>query len=230
VAGAREKALQAAQALRRFYDRASRELTVEEIQLGLVEITHARRTEETESPALMLPRRSELSARTPRQAQYLQHMRDFDITFCVGPAGTGKTFLAVAAAVDALRGVEQRFEIEALRSAKDHFVARIAGVTGREAAEKLRNLELYIPRARLPAIEEDDTFYHADLVGLDVMTPDGVQVGTVHALLNFGAGDIIDIVPVGGGDHLMLPFNEQLVPKIDLAAKRIVVVLPAETE
>jgi len=102
VAGSKERAAQAAQALRRFYDRASRELTVEEIQLGLVEIAHARRTEETESPALMLPRRSELSARTPRQAQYLQHMRDFDITFCVGPAGTGKTFLAVAAAVDAL--------------------------------------------------------------------------------------------------------------------------------
>src|SRR5258706_2827938 len=102
VAGPRERAAQAAQALRRFYDRASRELTVEEIQLGLVEIAHARRTEETESPALMLPRRSELSARTPRQAQYLQHMRDFDITFCVGPAGTGKTFLPAAAAVDAL--------------------------------------------------------------------------------------------------------------------------------
>ena len=50
----------------------------------------------------MIPRRSELTARTPRQAQYLQQMRNFDITFCVGPAGTGKTFLAVAAAVDAL--------------------------------------------------------------------------------------------------------------------------------
>jgi len=50
----------------------------------------------------MIPRRTELTARTPRQAQYLMQMRDFDITFCVGPAGTGKTFLAVAAAVDAL--------------------------------------------------------------------------------------------------------------------------------
>src|SRR5207237_4164595 len=64
--------------------------------------THARKAVETESPVLMLPRRSELTARTPRQAQYLQQMRGFDITFCVGPAGTGKTFLAVAAAVDAL--------------------------------------------------------------------------------------------------------------------------------
>ena len=102
IAGPREKAAQAAQALRRFYEQAVRDLTVEEIQLGLVEIAHARKGEETEAPALMLPRRSELTARTPRQAQYLQQMRTFDITFCVGPAGTGKTFLAVAAAVDAL--------------------------------------------------------------------------------------------------------------------------------
>jgi len=122
------------------------------------------------------------------------------------------------------------FEIEALRAAKDHFVARIAGVNDRDAAEKLRNIELYIPRARLPKIEETDTFYHADLVGLDAVTPDGARVGTVHALHNFGAGDIIEIAPAGGGDPLMLPFNETTVPKIDVAARQIVVVPPAETE
>jgi 16S rRNA processing protein RimM len=104
------------------------------------------------------------------------------------------------------------FEIEALRAAKDHFVARIAGVNDRDAAEKLRNIELYIPRARLPKIEEADTFYHADLVGLDAITPDGARVGTVHALHNFGAGDIIEIAPAEGGDPLMLPFNETTVP------------------
>jgi phosphate starvation-inducible PhoH-like protein len=102
ISGPRDKALHAAQALRRFYEQASRDLTVEEIQLGLVEISHARRGDETDAPALMIPRRTELTARTPRQAQYLQNMRGNDITFCVGPAGTGKTFLAVAAAVDAL--------------------------------------------------------------------------------------------------------------------------------
>ena len=122
------------------------------------------------------------------------------------------------------------FEIEALRAAKDHFVARIAGVNDRDAAEKLRNIELYIPRARLPKIEEADTFYHADLVGLDAVTPEGARVGTVHALHNFGAGDIIEIAPAGGGDPLMLPFNETTVPKIDVAARQIVVVPPAETE
>lgn len=122
------------------------------------------------------------------------------------------------------------FEIEALRAAKDHFVARIAGVSDRDAAEKLRNIELYIPRARLPKIEEADTFYHADLVGLDAITPDGARVGTVHALHNFGAGDIIEIAPAEGGDPLMLPFNETTVPKIDVAARQVVVVPPVETE
>ena len=107
VAGPRQKVDQAAAALRRFYDHAGREeLGIEDIQLGLIEISHTRRVPEkepsVESPGLLLPRRSELTARTPRQAEYLQNMRNFDITFCVGPAGTGKTFLAVAAAVDAL--------------------------------------------------------------------------------------------------------------------------------
>jgi 16S rRNA processing protein RimM len=87
-----------------------------------------------------------------------------------------------------------------------------------------------VPRDRLPPIEEPDTFYHADLVGLDVVATDGAQIGTVHALHNFGAGDIIEIMPLGSGEPMMLPFNEMTVPKIDLAAKQIVVVPPAEIE
>jgi phosphate starvation-inducible PhoH-like protein len=107
ISGPKEKAVQAARALRRFYDEASRDLSVEDIQLGLVQISHARggkRGAEAgiATPTLMIPRRAELTARTPRQAQYLEQMRTCDITFCMGPAGTGKTFLAVAAAVDAL--------------------------------------------------------------------------------------------------------------------------------
>ncbi len=102
ISGPKEKAAQAAQALRRFYGEATRDLTVEDIQLGLVEIAHPKRKADPDSPPLMIPRRQELTARTPRQAQYLQQMRGNDITFCIGPAGTGKTFLAVAAAVEAL--------------------------------------------------------------------------------------------------------------------------------
>ncbi len=64
----------------------------------------------------------------------------------------------------------RRFEIEAARPAKDHLVARIAGVGDRDAAEKLRNLDLFVPRDRLPPIEDADTYYHADLIGLAAVT------------------------------------------------------------
>src|SRR4051812_18860186 len=91
ITGGREKVDHAAQALRRFYDRSGKEeIDVEDIQLGLVEIAHKRTGDEADSPALLIPRRTELTARTPRQAAYLQNMRSSDITFCVGPAGTGK--------------------------------------------------------------------------------------------------------------------------------------------
>lgn len=124
----------------------------------------------------------------------------------------------------------RRFEIEALRAVKDQFVARIAGIADRDTAEALRNTDLYVPRDRLPKIVEADTFYHADLIGLSAVTADGAQIGTVHALHNFGAGDIIEIMPPGGGEPVMLPFNNATVPKIDLAAKQIVVMPPAEIE
>ncbi len=125
---------------------------------------------------------------------------------------------------------KRRFEIEALRPGKDFLVARLKGIDNRTAAEALRNTDLFVPRDRLPPIEEAETFYHADLIGLDVLTPDGAQIGVVHALHNFGAGDIIEIMPVGSGEPLMLPFTDAVVPKIDLAAKQIVVVRPAEIE
>jgi 16S rRNA processing protein RimM len=119
--------------------------------------------------------------------------------------------------------------IEHLRPDKDHWVARLAGVNDREAAEVLTNLELFVPRERLPPIEEPDTFYHADLVGLVAVTAEGATIGTVAAVHNFGAGDIIEIAPSSGGAPLMLSFTEAAVPKVDLQAKRIVVVPPPIT-
>ena len=112
----------------------------------------------------------------------------------------------------------RRFEIEALRPAKDHFVARLAGVPDRDAAEKLTNIKLYVSRDRLPPIEDDETFYHADLIGLAAVTPDGAALGKVTAILNFGAGDLVEIKPAGGGEPLMVPFTDAAVPEIDMAA------------
>ena len=124
----------------------------------------------------------------------------------------------------------QRFTIEALRPAKDHFVARLAGVGDRTAAEKLTNIKLYVSRDRLPPVEDDETFYHADLVGLAAVTPDGVALGTVTAVHNFGAGDLIEIKPAAGGESLLVPFTDAAVPEIDIAAGRIVVVPLIGTE
>ena len=121
------------------------------------------------------------------------------------------------------------FTIEALRPAKDHFVARLAGVGDRDAAAALTNLKLYVTRDRLPPLGEEGVFYHADLIGLAAMTPDGTPLGTVTAILNFGAGDLVEITPASG-ESLLVPFTEAAVPEIDLDAGRMIVKPLAEAE
>jgi 16S rRNA processing protein RimM len=122
------------------------------------------------------------------------------------------------------------FEIESLRPAKDFLVARVAGVNDRAAAEALRNVELYVPRERLPAIEDEDTWYYSDLVGLFAFAAEGDKIGTVTAVHNFGAGEVIEIAPVAGGPTIMLPFTEPAVPEVNVKAGRMVVVLPSEDD
>jgi 16S rRNA processing protein RimM len=122
------------------------------------------------------------------------------------------------------------FEIESLRPAKNHLVAKLAGITSRSAAEQLTNIKLYVPRERLPAPVEADEFYHADLIGLAVVDRAGEKLGTVVAIHNFGAGDLIEVRQGEGEPTQMLPFDEATVPEIDLAAGRLVVELPAGRE
>jgi 16S rRNA processing protein RimM len=119
------------------------------------------------------------------------------------------------------------FEIEALRPAKGYLVARLRGVRDRNAAEQLTNLRLFVPRERLPPPAADE-FYHADLIGLAAVTAAGVEVGTVVAVHNFGAGDILELRPPAGGTTIMLPFTDAFVPRIDIAGGRIVVEPPEE--
>lgn len=115
--------------------------------------------------------------------------------------------------------------IEAVRPAKDVLIARLAGVRDRNAAEALTNRKLYVPRARLPAPAADE-FYHADLIGLAATTRDGAPFGTVVAVHDFGAGDLLEIKPPAGAS-LMLPFTQAVVPVVDVAGGRIVVDPPA---
>jgi 16S rRNA processing protein RimM len=123
---------------------------------------------------------------------------------------------------------KRSFEIEGVRPGKGHLVARLKGVEDRNAAERLTNVRLFVARERLPQTEADE-FYHADLVGLRVEDEDGNEVGAVIAVHNFGAGDILEIQPPEGG-AVMLPFNETVVPEVDIAGGRLVIVPPAETE
>ena len=119
------------------------------------------------------------------------------------------------------------FAIEALRPAKGYLVARLRGVRDRNAAEQLTNLRLFVPRERLPPPASDE-FYHVDLIGLAAVTAEGTEVGTVVAVHNFGAGDILELRPPAGGTTIMLPFTDAFVPRIDIAGGRIVVEPPEE--
>jgi 16S rRNA processing protein RimM len=112
----------------------------------------------------------------------------------------------------------------------DILVVRVKGVDDRDAAAKLTNQRLHIPRSALPPPEEEDEFYHADLIGLRVELQDGTLLGTVAAVLDFGAGDILEITPAGGGRAMMLPFTRAVVPVVDMKAGRLVADPPAETE
>jgi 16S rRNA processing protein RimM len=115
-----------------------------------------------------------------------------------------------------------QFEIEAVRPAKAHLVARLRGVNDRNAAERLTHLKLFIPRDRLPPPEAGE-YYHTDLIGLAAVTSAGDEVGTVVAIHDFGAGDILELRPRAGGPTLMLPFSDTYVPEVDIAGGRIVV-------
>jgi 16S rRNA processing protein RimM len=112
----------------------------------------------------------------------------------------------------------------------DILVVRVDGVGDRDAAARLTNQRLHVPRERLPALDDEDEFYHADLIGLAVETVGGDTLGRVAAVLDFGAGDILEITPAGGGRPLMLPFTKAAVPVIDIRGGRLVADPPAEVD
>jgi 16S rRNA processing protein RimM len=124
------------------------------------------------------------------------------------------------------------FRIELAGSVKDHLLARIEGVGDRDRAEALRGTRLHVERERLPEPEDEDEFYHADLIGLEAVLPDGTPFGTVVAVYDFGAGDMLELRQgaasgKAAGGTVTVPFTRAAVPVVDVKAGRITVDPPA---
>lgn len=115
---------------------------------------------------------------------------------------------------------DKSYRINITAHAKGLVIARLDGIADRTAAEALKGTKLYVPKDVLPA-PEDGEYYHADLVGLTAKTEDGEHLGTVKAIHNFGAGDIIEID--AGDDDMMIPFTANTIPVVDIENDRIVV-------
>ncbi len=126
---------------------------------------------------------------------------------------------------------KRTYRINVTAHAKGLIIARLDGIEDRDAAEALKGTRLYVPKSVLPEPGDGD-FYHADLIGLRAETEDGDRLGTVKAVHNFGAGDIIEITDESGQgkEDLMVPFTAELVPEVDLSEGRIVVAPPEVLE
>ncbi|MBX9786794.1 MAG: ribosome maturation factor RimM [Alphaproteobacteria bacterium] len=123
---------------------------------------------------------------------------------------------------------EESYRVKKVLSQKgDMLIVSLEGVYDRNYAEQMRGVELFVPRSKLPALSED-TFYHRDLIGLKVHSSRGVLLGDVHALYNFGAGDILEIKTLEGKLE-MLPFTKVCIPEIHPEEETLVLSPEGET-
>ena len=118
--------------------------------------------------------------------------------------------------------------ITTARAVKGAVIARAAGIDTRDQAEALRGLKLFIAREALPAPDEDE-FYHADLLGLILETPEGELMGKVKTIQDFGAGDLIEVQPPMGASW-WLPFTRETVPEVRLSEGKLIAIRPAEID
>jgi 16S rRNA processing protein RimM len=137
-------------------------------------------------------------------------------SFCAEPADIAT--YGPLATEDGVR----RFDITLTRPVKSGFAARLSGVNDKEAADALRGTRLYAPRDALPNLP-DDEFYHADLIGLVAVDTGGAAIGRVAAVLNHGAGDLLELRGRGLGSGVLVPFTKAIVPTVDLSAGRLIV-------
>ncbi len=121
------------------------------------------------------------------------------------------------------------FKLRVVRVTDKGIIARVEGISDRNAAEALKGIELYVDRAKLPAASEGE-YYHADLIGLRAVSPEGQEIGKIIAVANFGAGDLLEVQLAGGTATEYVPFTDACVPHVDIAAGVATVVMPEMVE
>lgn len=122
---------------------------------------------------------------------------------------------------------KRSFAVKLTRPVNGGLGARLTGVDTKEQADALKGTTLWADRAALPSLP-DDEFYHADLIGLEVVDTGGVSLGRVRAVHDHGAGDILEVL--GPSGVLLVPFTRAAVPTVDLTAGRIVADPPESDE
>ncbi|WP_338771457.1 ribosome maturation factor RimM [Massilia sp. METH4] len=114
----------------------------------------------------------------------------------------------------------------AVKRARMHsgdVVATLVDVTDRDMAEALKGAAVFIPRSQFPQLEDEDEFYWADLIGLEVENLQGERLGVVHDMMSNGPQSILRIQEPGQAEERLIPFVDQFVKKVDQEAKKIVV-------
>ncbi|MFT6658589.1 ribosome maturation factor RimM [Maritalea sp.] len=119
--------------------------------------------------------------------------------------------------------------INKARLNKTVIVASISGVADRTTAETLNGVKLYVNRDQLPETTNEDEFYQADLIGLEVKLENGDKYGTVTAIQNHGAGDVLEIRPILGPSELYM-FTKRIIPEINVAEGFVTFIPPTEIE
>jgi len=122
------------------------------------------------------------------------------------------------------------FTLTVGKPVKGGMAATLDGVTTRDQAQALKGVRLYVPRAALGEVgaDDDETYFHADLVGCCVVNEQDEEIGRVTAVHDFGAGDLLDVVRCdAAGTSVLVPFTRAVCPAVDIAARRIVCVPPA---
>lgn len=117
------------------------------------------------------------------------------------------------------------FTVRLTRAVVGGYGARLSGVATKDEADALKGTGLFVDRAKLPSLP-DDEFYYSDLIGLAVHDTGGAVLGRVVAVHNHGAGDLIEVQPEGPRPAILLPFTKAIVPTVDLSARRVIVDMP----